>query len=180
MKKILITIACSGLLLGSAAQAIEGNIEVGKNSTNLNLGIGTQSPGLFLKGNWLRSDHDGSASGVALGYNLNVGSLSFSPAAKALYTHPEDGKGGVTFAVGSGIGYQLNNMWGIYGEYFYAPKAFSDHLDNYKEAAAGISFTPISLLSLRAGYQYVALNNKNSNPDNVLVDGPYISASVNF
>ncbi len=180
MKKIILAAGVAGLMASGMAQAIEGGVEVGKHSTNINVGLGTASPGLFVKGNWLRSDDDGSVTGAALGYNLAVGPLNFSPTAKALFTHPEDGKDGFTVAVGSGVSYQLNSMWGVYGEYYYAPKSFSTHLHNYQEAAGGISFTPISLLSLRAGYQYAELNNKGNDKNNVLVDGPYISASVNF
>lgn len=180
MKKIILAAGLAGLVTSGMAQAIEGSVDVGQHSTNLSVGIGSNSPGLFLKGNWLRSNDDGSVSGAALGYNLSVGPLNVSPTAKALFTHPKDGKDGFTVAVGSGVSYQLNSMWGVYGEYYYAPESFSNHLDSYQEAAGGISFSPISLVSLRAGYQYVGLNNTNGKKDNVLVDGPYLSASVSF
>lgn len=180
MKKILLAAGLAGLVTSGMAQAVEGSVDVGQHSTNLSVGVGSASPGLFLKGNWLRSNNDGSVSGATLGYNLSVGPLNVSPAAKALFTHPEDGKDGFTVAVGTGVSYAVNSMWGLYGEYFYAPKSFSDHLERYQEAAGGISFTPISLLTLRAGYQYVGLNNTGNNKDNVLVDGPYLSASVSF
>ncbi len=74
MFKQLVTGSVLGLaLLSGGAQAIEGSVDVGEHSTNLNLGLGTASPGLFLKGNWLRSDHDGSTYGLGMGYNLDVG-----------------------------------------------------------------------------------------------------------
>ncbi len=180
MKKTILALGLAGLVTSGMAQAVEGSVDVGEHSTNLSVGLGSQSPGLFLKGNWLRSNDDGSVSGATLGYNLSVGPFNVSPAAKALFTHPADGKDGFTVAVGSGASYQLNSMWGLYGEYYYAPKSFSDHLERYQEVAGGISFSPISLVSLRAGYQYVGLKNINNNKDNVLVDGPYISASVSF
>ena len=180
MKKIILAAGLAGVMASAMAQAIEGSVDVGKHSTNLSVGLGSSSPGLFLKGNWLRSNDDGSVAGAALGYNLSVGPLNVSPAAKALFTHPENGKDGFTVAVGSGVSYQLNSMWGVYGEYYYAPESFSAHLNHYEEAAGGVSFTPISLLTLRAGYQYVELNNKDSNKNNVLNNGPYLSASVSF
>jgi opacity protein-like surface antigen len=167
-------------LISGAAQAIEGSVDVGEHNTNLNLGLGTTSPGLFLKGNWLRSDHDGSTTGLALGYNIDAGPLRVAPTAKALFTHPEDGKDGFGVAVGAGAQYSFNNMWGLYGEYYYAPEAFSEHLENYQEASGGLSFTPISLLNLRVGYQYVELDNKDGRKDNVLIDGPYVGASLRF
>nr|MBA2814132.1 antiholin-like protein LrgB [Candidatus Pantoea persica] len=74
----------SSLLLSGAAQAIEGSIDVGEHNTNLNIGLGTTSPGLFLKGNWLRSDHDGSTYGLGLGYNVDIGRLLMAPTAKTI------------------------------------------------------------------------------------------------
>ncbi|MRT41171.1 porin [Enterobacteriaceae bacterium RIT702] len=181
MLKQLVTGSVLGLaLLSSGAQAIEGSVDVGEHSTNLNLGLGTTSPGLFLKGNWLRSDHDGSTYGAGLGYNIDVGDFRIAPTAKALFTHPEDGRDGFTVAVGGAAQYSFNSMWGLYGEYYYAPEAFSDRLDSYQEASGGLSFTPISLLNLRVGYQYIELNNKGGRKDNVLVDGPYVGASLRF
>ncbi len=75
MFKQLVTGSALGLvLLSGAAQAIEGSVDVGEHNTNLNVGLGTTSPGLFLKGNWLRSDHDGSTYGLGLGYNRRTAS----------------------------------------------------------------------------------------------------------
>ncbi|MFP3373892.1 YfaZ family outer membrane protein, partial [Pseudomonas sp. SIMBA_068] len=78
--------------MSGAAQAIEGSVDVSEHNTNLNVGLGTTTPGLFLKGNWLRSDHDGSTYGAGLGYNVDFGPLRLAPTAKAIFTHPEDGK----------------------------------------------------------------------------------------
>lgn len=167
-------------LMSSGVQAIEGSIDVGKHSTNLNLGLGTTSPGLFLKGNWLRSDHDGRAYGLGAGYNIDVGDFRIAPTAKVLFTHSKNGRDGFTAALGAGAQYRFNSMWGLYGEYYYAPEVLSDHLDSYTEASGGVSFTPISLLNLRVGYQYIELNNKGDRKDNVLVDGPYVGASLRF
>lgn len=180
VKQVFLGSVLGLVVLSSSAQAFEGSVDIGKHSTNLNLGLGTTSPGLFLKGNWLRSDHDGSAYGVGLGYNVDAGNLRLAPTAKALFTHPEDGRDGFTLAVGAGAQYSFNNMWGLYGEYYYAPEAFSDRLDSYKEISGGMSFTPISLLNMRVGYQYIELNNQGSRKDNVLVDGPYVAASLRF
>ena len=137
MFKQLVTGSALGLvLLSGAAQAIEGSVDVGEHNTNLNVGLGTTSPGLFLQG--------------------------------------------FAVALGGGAQYSFNSMWGLYGEYYYAPEGLTDHLDSYQEAAGGLSFTPISLLNLRVGYQYIELNNKGGRKDNVLVDGPYVGASLRF
>lgn len=179
MKKTLLLINFIAIFNSGLVYALEGSVDVGKHSTNLNLGLGTQSAGLFVNGSWLRSDDNGSTTGAGLGYNIDAGPLRISPAVKAIYAHPRDGKDGMVIALGSGASYSLNTVWGIYGDFFYAPESFTDHLDNYKAMGAGISFRPFSLLSLRAGYQYVTLNNKNDK-DNSLVDVPYLSVSVNF
>lgn len=118
MFKQLVTGSALGLvLLSGAAQAIEGSVDVGEHNTNLNVGLGTTSPGLFLKGNWLRSDHDGSTYGLGLGYNVDIGGLRLAPTAKTIFTHPEDGKDGFAVALGGGAQYSFNSMWGLYGEY---------------------------------------------------------------
>lgn len=83
-------------------------------------------------------------------------------------------------ALGGAAHYSFNSMWGLYGEYYYAPESFTDQLDSYQEAGGGLSFTPVSLLNLRVGYQYIELNNKDGRKDNVLVDGPYVGASLRF
>ncbi|MEH6399654.1 MAG: porin [Pantoea sp.] len=181
MFKQLVAGSVLGLVLMSgAAQAIEGSVDVSEHNTNLNVGLGTTTPGLFLKGNWLRSDHDGSTYGAGLGYNVDFGPLRLAPTAKAIFTHPEDGKDGFAVALGGAAHYSFNSMWGLYGEYYYAPESFTDQLDSYQEAGGGLSFTPVSLLNLRVGYQYIELNNKDGRKDNVLVDGPYVGASLRF
>ncbi len=82
MFKQLVTGSALGLVLLSGAQAIEGSVDVSEHNTNLNLGLGTTTPGLFLKGNWLRSDHDGSTYGAGLGYNVDFGPLRLAPTQK--------------------------------------------------------------------------------------------------
>ena len=179
-KKVLLSSGLAMMVLAGSAQAIEGSVDVGKHYTNLNVGLGTNSPGLFLNGNWLRSDHDGSLSGLGLGYNIDAGPLRVSPTAKAMYTHPENGKDGFAVAVGAGASYTFSDMFGLYGEYYYAPDAFANRIDSYQQASGGLSFTPISLLNVRVGYQYIELNNKDGRKDNVIADGPYVGASLRF
>lgn len=167
-------------LVSSGAQAIEAGFDVSRHSTNLNLGLGTASPGLFLKGNWLRSDHDGKAYDLGVGYNLDIGSLRLAPAAKLLYAQPKDGHDGLAVALGASALYRFNTMWGLYGDYYYSPQHFADRLHSYTDVSGGLNFSPISLLDLRAGYRYVKLDNKGNQPNNVLVDGPYLGASLHF
>ncbi|MDR7342937.1 opacity protein-like surface antigen [Pantoea alhagi] len=179
-KKVVVSSGLALMLATGAAQAIEGSVDVGEHYTNLNVGLGTTSPGLSLSGNWMRSDHDGDVSGLRLGYNVEIGSVFLTPGIKAMWIDPQDGKDGFAAAVGAGVSLPVTKMIGLYGEYYYSPEAFTDHLDSYQEASGGISFTPISLLNVRVGYKYAELNNKGSRKDNVLADGPYIGASLRF
>ncbi|MBP2169377.1 opacity protein-like surface antigen [Erwinia toletana] len=180
MNKIILSSGVAMLLLAGSAQAIEGGVDVGEHYTNLNVGLGTTTPGLSLSGNWMRSDHDGSVSGVGLGYNIEVGSVFLSPGVKAMFISPQDAKDGYAVAVGGGVQLPVTKMLGVYGEYYYSPDSFSSRIDSYQEASAGLSFTPISLLNLRVGYKYLALDGKDGRKDNVLADGPYIGGSVRF
>ncbi|MFS2224176.1 YfaZ family outer membrane protein [Pantoea sp. B65] len=180
MNKILLSSGVAIWLLAGSAQAIEGGFEAGKNYTTINVGMGTTTPGLSLSGNWMRSDHDGSLSGVGVGYNFQVGSVFLSPGVKAMYISPEDSKDGYAVALGASAQMPLANMLGVYGEYYYAPDALSSRIDNYQEASAGLSFTPISMVNLRVGYRYLALDGKDGRKDNLLADGPYIGGSLRF
>lgn len=180
MKKIILSSGVAMLMLAGSAQAIEGGVEVGKHYTNLNLGLGTTTPGLSLTGNWLRSDHDGKVSGLGLGYNVEVGPVFLSPGVKAMFISPTDTKDGTAVAVGAGVQLPVTSMLGLYGEYYYSPDAFSSRIDSYHEASAGVSFTPISLLNVRVGYKYLAMDGKDGHKDNVLADGPYVGASLRF
>ncbi|KOC88605.1 YfaZ family outer membrane protein [Winslowiella iniecta] len=180
MKKIILSSGVAMLMLAGSAQAIEGGVQVGEHYTNLNLGLGTTTPGLSLSGNWMRSDHDGKVSGLGLGYNIEVGSVFLSPGVKAMYISPKDTKDGYAVAVGGGVQVPVTNMLGLYGEYYYSPDSFSSRIDSYQEASGGVSFSPISLLDVRVGYKYLAMDGKNGRKDNVLADGPYVGASLRF
>ncbi|PKH25736.1 porin [Enterobacterales bacterium CwR94] len=181
MKKI--AMVCAGLSLlavAGTAQAIEGGVDVGKKFTHLRLGLGTDSPGFALTGDWLRSDHDGNVESLGLNYNVSVGSFMLSPGAKVMSTNPKDSKDGYAVAVGAGVKVPVTNMFNVFGEYYWSPDSFSSHIDNYQEAAAGVSFQPISLVDVRVGYKYMAMNGKDGRKDNVVADGPYVGASVHF
>jgi len=181
MKAVAITAGALALLaLAGSAQAIEGGIDVGRDYTNLHAGLVTTTPGFALSGNWLRSDHDGSMGSLGLGYNVGLGDVLISPGVKAISTNPSDNKDGYAIAVGVGASAPITNMFNVFGQYYYSPDAFSSHIDNYQEASAGVSFQPISLVDVRVGYQYLAMNGKNGRKDNVIADGPYVGASLHF
>ncbi|WP_067704407.1 YfaZ family outer membrane protein [Erwinia sp. ErVv1] len=166
--------------LAGPAQAIEGGVDVGEHYTNVRVGMGTTSPGFALSGNWLRSDHDGNAESVGLGYNVAVGDLFLSPTVKVMSTNPTDSKDGYAVAVGGSAQYAVTSMFNVFGEYYYSPDAFSSHIDDYQEASAGVSFQPISLVDVRVGYKYMTMNGKDGRKDNVIADGPYVGAALHF
>lgn len=181
MKAMATTAGVLALLaLAGSAQAIEGNVDVGQNYTHLRVGLGTNSPGFALSGDWLRSDHDGNVESLGLGYNIAIGDVFLSPGVKVMSTNPKDSKDGYATAVGGGVSMPLTSTFKLFGEYYYSPNSFSSHIDNYQEASGGVSFQPISLLDVRVGYKYMTMNGKGSRKDNVIADGPYIGASVHF
>lgn len=180
MNKILLSSGVAMLLLAGSAQAIEGSIDAGQRYTNVNVGMGTTTPGLSLSGNWMRSDHDGKVAGLRLGYNFQVGPAFVTPAVKAMYIDPKSTSDGYAIALGGGVQVPLSKMFAVYGEYYYAPESLSTHIDSYQEASGGISFTPFQMLNLRVGYKYLSLDGKDGRGDNVLANGPYAGASLRF
>ncbi len=181
MKAVAIKMGALALLaLAGSAQAIQGGVQVGKDYTDVNVGLGTDTPGFALSGNWLRSDHDGNVESLGLGYNVTIGDVMLSPTIKAMSTNPKDSKDGYAIAVGGSVSVPVTNMFNVYGAYFYSPDSFSSHIDNYQEATAGVSFQPISLVDVNVGYKYMTMNGKDGRKDNVIADGPYIGAALHF
>ncbi|WP_034911569.1 MULTISPECIES: YfaZ family outer membrane protein [Erwinia] len=175
-----LTGALALLTLAGTAQAIEGGVSVGEKYTDVHVGLGTTTPGFALSGDWLRSDHDGNVESLGLGYNVAVGDIFLSPGVKVMSTNPTDSKDGYAVAVGGGVRFPVTNMFNVYGEYYYSPDSFSSHLDDYQEASGGVSFQPISLVDVRVGYKYMAMNGKDGRKDNVVANGPYVGAAVHF
>jgi len=181
MNKVVLTAGALALLaLTGTAQAIDGSVNVGKNYTDLHVGLGTDTPGFALSGDWLRSDHDGNVGSLGLGYNVTIGDVMLSPMIKAMSTSPKDTRDGYAIAVGGGVRVPVTKMFNVYGQYFYSPDSFSSHIDNYQEASAGVSFQPISLLDVSVGYKYMTMNGKDGRKDNVVADGPYVGAALHF
>lgn len=181
MKAVATTAGALALLaLAGSAQAIEGGVSVGERYTDVRVGLGTNTPGFALSGDWLRSDHDGNVGSLGLGYNVAIGDLFLSPGVKVMSTNPKDSKDGYGVAVGGGLRYPVTKMFNIYGEYYYSPDSFSSHIDNYQEASGGVSFQPISLVDVHVGYKYMTMNGKDGRKDNVIADGPYVGAALHF
>ena len=172
-------ISCAALLLvATSVQAIEGAMDIGKNYTNLTIGLGTNSPGFFLAGNWLRSNHDGNMSALALGYRIEAGGLTIAPSLRGMYIDPRHDKSGYASGLGVDASFAFDDMFGIYGNYYWSPESMANNVKSFHEIGGGFSFTPISLLKVRIGYQYLKLRSKSGSKDSVLSDGPYIGASL--
>ncbi|SFN23033.1 YfaZ precursor [Izhakiella capsodis] len=181
MKKAMaLTCGLALLAVATSAQAIDGNVTIGKKYTNLNVGLGNSSPGLFLNGNWMRSNDDGSLLGLGLGYNFYYNGLMISPGVKTMYVNPRESRDGYANALGLGASYSFNSLLGLYGSYYWAPGSFSHNIRSYQDIKGGVAFSPIPMLTLNAGYQYLVLHGKDNNKNSVLADGPYIGASLSF
>lgn len=180
MKKIML-LGLSGLMFVSAsASALSINGQAGKEYTNVGIGIGTESTGLAVSGNWAHNGDDGDAAGLGLGLNLPLGPFLATVGGKGIYTNPQDGKKGHAVAAGGGLQWKINHTFGLFGEYYYSPDSLSSGINSYQEANAGARFTIMRPLSIEAGYRYLDLAGKHGNRDNAIADGPYVGVSASF
>ncbi|BCQ42460.1 membrane protein (plasmid) [Erwinia rhapontici] len=176
-------LACLGVALSAASfstLALQGGVDAGEHFTHLQLGMGNDSPGVALSGEWMKSDHDGNFGNLGLNYGIGSESWMISPGAKVLFTNPKDSHEGYAVAFGGDGLFALTSAIRLYGQYYWSPESMSAHSDGFHQASAGVSIRPISLLDVRVGYKYVAINGKDGRKDNVLADGPYIGASLHF
>ncbi|PJR67789.1 YfaZ family outer membrane protein [Raoultella sp. T31] len=178
-KRILFGLA--GMMLGStAANAISVTGQVGEHYTNLGVGLGTESSGLAVTGNWMHSDNDGDAAGLGLGLNLPLGPFLATVGGKGVYTNPKSGNEGYAAAVGGGLQWKIGDSFRLFGEYYYSPDSLSSGIQSYQEANAGASWTIMRPLSIEAGYRYLNLEGKDGNKDSTIADGPYVGVSASF
>ncbi|HGH5980366.1 TPA: YfaZ family outer membrane protein [Kluyvera georgiana] len=178
-KSVLLSLA--GLMFVSAsASAISFNGQAGKDYTNLGFGLGTETSGLALTGNWTHNDDDGDVAGLGLGLNIPLGPFLATVGGKAVYTDPNDGDSGYAAAVGGGLQWKIGDSLRLFGEYYYSPDSLSSGIDSYTEANAGARFTLMRPISIEAGYRYLNLAGKDGNRDNAVADGPYVGVSASF
>lgn len=181
MKKMMNVAALAALLVSGSALAMGVTLEQGKNWTNMEAEMGKTSNGLYVQGNWLKNTDSGAqAGGVGGGYNLGLGPLTVSAGAKALYLGPKKGDNGVAFPIGGGLAYNFTDSMAIFGEGYAAPEGLNNSGKNYAEANAGVSWAPIPLVTLKAGYRYAGVDGKDGHPGHNLYDGLYISGGVAF
>ncbi len=181
--KIKITITgCAALLLfATSVQAFEGSVNAGRKYTDLTVGFGTLSPGVFLAGDYLQSRNDQWLVGLTLGYRFEVDGLTIGPAVRGVIVEPRNGKSGSAKLLGVDASYAFNDMFGVYGSYYRSP-SLPEKIKSYNavrhEIEGGFSFSPMPLFNVRIGYQYLEIKGKNSGKNSIMADGPYIGASL--
>lgn len=181
MKKTQFIIACSLIMASGSALAMGFTAEQGKNFTNLNMEIGKSSSGLYAESNWIKNTHDGSQlGGVGVGYNLALGPLTANIGTKAVYLGPKKGDNGVAFPICGGIDLALTDSIHLYGEGYSAPEGLTNSVKNYVEANGGISWTPLTPLTIKAGYRHASVDGKDGRPGHTIIDGAYVGAGVTF
>lgn len=180
MKKIAYMGVAALILASAGANAVSLSGQVGEHYTNLGVGMGTETSGLALSGNWAHSDDDGDIASAGLGYNIPLGPFMGTVGGKGVYLNPNSGSEGYALAVGGGLGWQISDSFRVFGEYYYSPDSLSSGVENYKEANAGARFTIFRPLSVEAGYRYVDMTGKDGKRDNTVADGPYVGVNASF
>lgn len=76
------------LFVSASANAISINGQAGEDYTNLGFGMGRETTGLAVSGNWMHNDDDGDVAGLGLGLNIPLGPLLATVGGKGVYTNP--------------------------------------------------------------------------------------------
>lgn len=171
-KSFYCLVAGSALLLSGAAQAISVNGQAGKNFTNFEAGLGTETSGLYSTLNWAHSDNDGDIVGLGLGLGVPLGSAIISVGGKAMYLNPKHSGGGINLPLGQ--------SFALYGSAYYSPDSLSSGIKDYTEATGGVRWNVMCPLSVDVGYRYVNLAGKDGHRDNAIADGPYVGVGLSF
>ena len=117
---------------------------------------------------------------MGAGYNLEVGPVMLNAGAKAIYIGPKKGDNGVAFPIGGGVNVALTDSIHVYGEGYVAPEGLNNSVKNYVEANGGVSWTPITPVTLKVGYRHVSVDGKDGRPGHTLIDGAYVGGGVSF
>jgi len=180
----LVTIA-SALIATSfipAAMAIDAGVNAGKNFTDVTVGMGQESEGLYINGNWIKNNENGrEKTGAEAGINMRAGAVDVKVGVQADYVKGAYGDSeGVVFPVGAGVTLPVVSQIGIYGSMYTAPRQMSNTAKSYLDADAGVSWKPIDMVTLKAGYRYIGMDGKGSRVNQRLIEGPYLGGQLNF
>jgi len=165
-----------------AAMAIDSGINTGKNFTDVTVGMGQESGGLYINGNWIKNNANGrEKTGAEAGINMKAGAVDVKVGIQADYVKGASGDSeGVVFPVGVGVNIPVISQVGIYGSMFTAPRQMSNTAKSYLDADAGVSWKPIDMITLKAGYRYIGMDGKGSRENQRLIEGPYIGGQLSF
>ncbi|KAA8999991.1 hypothetical protein FJU30_11930 [Affinibrenneria salicis] len=180
MKKILCASAAALLLAAFSTQAISLSGEAGRDYTHVGAGMGLGIPGLGASAGWTHGDNSNDIYGLGLHYRLPVGPLSLTVGGKALYLNQDKGKDGSAVALGGGLEWPINRLFSVYGEGYYAPEAFSSHVDHYVEGKAGVRWHALPPLTVDVGYRYINLAGQDGRGDNRVADSAYAGVALSF
>lgn len=180
MKKMQLALAL--MLVGSAtgAHALSIQSQAGEHYTDLSVGLGTESTGLYSALNWAHNDNDGDATGLTLGLTLPLGPLTLSGGGKLLYLSPKDADNGYAAAVGGKLEWPLADKFSLYGAGYYSPDSLSSGVNDYREAEGGVRWRVVRPLEVRLGYRYIDLTGKDGERDSVVANGMYLGAGASF
>lgn len=180
MKKYAIALAGSLLLATATAQAISFSGEAGEDYAGASAGFGLGIPGLAGSVSYSHGKNSNDVYGFGLGYTIPVGALSLTLGGKALYLNQDRGSDGYGVALGGGLQWPLNRYFSLYGEGYYAPDAFTSHVDHYVEAKGGVRWQVFRPLNLDVGYRYINMAGESGRADNKVADTFYIGAGLSF
>ncbi|WP_440863436.1 YfaZ family outer membrane protein [Symbiopectobacterium purcellii] len=180
MKKIAIALAGSLLLATATAQAISLSGEAGDDYAGASAGFGLGVPGLGANVSYGHGKDNNDVYGFGLGYTLPLGAVSLTVAGKALYLNQQHATDGYGVALGGGLQFPINRYLSLYGEGYYAPDAFSSHIDHYVEAKGGVRWQVLRPLNLDLGYRYMNIGGESGRSDNKVADTFYLGAGFNF
>ncbi|MGL9734237.1 MAG: YfaZ family outer membrane protein [Symbiopectobacterium sp.] len=180
MKKIAIALSSSLLLATATAQAISLSGETGDDYAGASAGFGLVVPGLVANVSYGHSKGNNDVYGFSLGYTLPLGAASLIVGGKALYLNQQHATDGYGVALGGGLQFPINRYFSFYGEGYYAPDAFSSHIDHYVEAKGGVRWQVLPLLNLDLSYRYINIRGESRRSDNKMADTFCLGAGFNF
>ncbi len=165
-----------------AAMAVEGQVSAGKNFTDVNIGAGRQTTGMYVNGGWVKNNENGrEKAGVETGITLPAGPALVNLGVQANYVKGSTTSSeGVVFPVGAGLQLPLTHTTGFYAGAYSAPRQLSNVTKSYLDVDSGLRWTPVDRVTLKAGYRYIGMDGKNNRPNERLVEGPYVGGQVNF
>nr|WP_225622346.1 YfaZ family outer membrane protein [Musicola keenii] len=181
MKKWVMAGAGSLMLATVSAHAVSISGETGRDYVGANANMGLGIPGLSANAGWGHDEkHSNDVYSAGLDYTFALSNASLKVGAKGLYLNQNKFDDGYGVALGGGLQVPVGNDISLFGEGYYAPDAFSSHVDHYVEARGGVRWQPFRPLSLDVGYRYINMASGKSENDNKVADTAYVGLGLNF